>query len=545
MVKIQKILKKNSEKKYETNAKALKLGNTYIRNLYFTIIIVMFATLFFGFFRNILLSISALVVIVLYFFVLFLYKKSKISFYLLKIVIYISTSAIIFFDFYINSTNDNVLYFFYYLVILSVFLYDSKDIFLFPLAILLAVDVFFAFSEKIHLYYNIHQIIFFNFIYITLLFGMYFFKHWQLSEVFIFDLSNQKEKTRIEYEKKLIAFAVHQIRTTINNFTIAEELSMNPQTSRDELERYKRISFESLCASLAVIENVSGQKEEVSENCFFKQIIKKIIAYYKFEHPNLNFNNNLNINMLINDTKIQLTMMKSFFLIFDIISRYYLDKKVYISIENSLIENNIQFTIKFEKQQNKDIKNNFAIKFLFDFLEENFKEVKAQYNFKEQNGLYILYIEFQNIIIQKEQQEVIKSEQISNKKNNYKVLLAEDDEINQKIYLLGLEKYFGEIDIAQNGTEVIKKLEQKNYDLVILDLQMPRLNGVETIKKIRNLEKLTGTHLPIIAITANTLIYNREQILNFGFDDYFIKPFKIKDLFNSFETLKKALSKTL
>jgi len=311
----------------------------------------------------------------------------------------------------------------------------------------------------------------------------------------------------------------------------------NPKSSEEELERYKKISLEALCASLAVIENISGKQEAISENCFFKQIIKKIIAYYKFEHSNLEFNNYLDVNILINDTTIQLAMMKSFFLIFEIISKYYLNKKVYISIQNFRNKSDIKFEIKFQKQPHKNIEKSFETSFLFELLEENLQNAKAGYNFEEKEGNYIIAINFVNVNIQTKIENNQEEKQISHNENNYNVLLAEDDEINQKIYLLGLQKYFGEIEIAKNGAEVLKKLEQKNFDLVILDLQMPKMNGIETIKKIRKLEKLTETHLPVIAITANTLIYNKQQILDFGFDDYFRGPFKIKDLFNSFMTM--------
>lgn len=111
------------------------------------------------------------------------------------------------------------------------------------------------------------------------------------------------------------------------------------------------------------------------------------------------------------------------------------------------------------------------------------------------------------------------------------ILLAEDDEINQKIYLLGFEKYFKTIEVAENGEEVISKFEKTKYDAIVMDIQMPKINGIEATQKIRLIEQNSNIHTAIIAITANSLIYNKNDILKFGFDDYFIKPFKMKEIF--------------
>jgi CheY-like chemotaxis protein len=83
------------------------------------------------------------------------------------------------------------------------------------------------------------------------------------------------------------------------------------------------------------------------------------------------------------------------------------------------------------------------------------------------------------------------------------VLLVEDNLINQKIVLLSLKKSVKNVDIANNGKEALDKFGLVKYDLILMDIQMPIMNGIVTTKKIRSIEKSTNTHTPIIAITAN------------------------------------------
>ena len=117
------------------------------------------------------------------------------------------------------------------------------------------------------------------------------------------------------------------------------------------------------------------------------------------------------------------------------------------------------------------------------------------------------------------------------------ILLVEDNLINQKITLLTLRPLVKSIDTASNGQEAIEKLNNADYDLVLMDIQMPVMNGISAAEKIRDLESGTDNHIPIIAITANAMIGDREKCLSAGIDEYLAKPFqpsvlieKIKEL---------------
>jgi CheY-like chemotaxis protein len=107
-----------------------------------------------------------------------------------------------------------------------------------------------------------------------------------------------------------------------------------------------------------------------------------------------------------------------------------------------------------------------------------------------------------------------------------KVLLVEDNPINQKITLLTLKPLVSIIDTAANGKEALDKFGSSSYDLILMDIQMPVMNGLVAVEKIRALEISTNAHIPIIAITANAMLGDREKCIYAGVDDYISKPFQ-------------------
>ena len=117
------------------------------------------------------------------------------------------------------------------------------------------------------------------------------------------------------------------------------------------------------------------------------------------------------------------------------------------------------------------------------------------------------------------------------------VLLVEDNQINQKIVMLSLKKLVKNIDVASNGKEALDKFGTSKYDLILMDIQMPIMNGYVATKKIRELELSSNTHTPIIAITANALAGDKENCLAAGMNDYLSKPFQIDTLVQKMKNL--------
>lgn len=117
------------------------------------------------------------------------------------------------------------------------------------------------------------------------------------------------------------------------------------------------------------------------------------------------------------------------------------------------------------------------------------------------------------------------------------VLLVEDNAINQKIVLLSLNKKVKNIDVANNGKEALDMFGTKKYDLILMDIQMPVMNGITATKKMREIETTTEERVPIIAITANALAGDRDHCLAAGADDYLSKPFQVEELLERIKSL--------
>jgi CheY-like chemotaxis protein/HPt (histidine-containing phosphotransfer) domain-containing protein len=123
-----------------------------------------------------------------------------------------------------------------------------------------------------------------------------------------------------------------------------------------------------------------------------------------------------------------------------------------------------------------------------------------------------------------------------------RILLAEDNLVNQKLALRLLEKQGHEVAVAGNGLEALAALERQTFDLVLMDVQMPKMSGLEATAAIRQREQVTGAHLPIIALTANAMKGDRENCLAAGMDDYIPKPIQFAELFSAIERVLPPLA---
>ncbi|MCI0523292.1 MAG: response regulator [Bacteroidales bacterium] len=116
------------------------------------------------------------------------------------------------------------------------------------------------------------------------------------------------------------------------------------------------------------------------------------------------------------------------------------------------------------------------------------------------------------------------AEQSRKEMKELSILLVEDNPINQRITQLMLEPLVKRIEVARNGKEALDMFGTSRYDLILMDVQMPVMNGLVAAEKIRRLEMSTHMHVPIIAITANAMLGDKEQCLAVGMDDYISKP---------------------
>ena len=120
-----------------------------------------------------------------------------------------------------------------------------------------------------------------------------------------------------------------------------------------------------------------------------------------------------------------------------------------------------------------------------------------------------------------------------------RILLAEDNLVNQMLASRLLEKHGHSVVTAGNGRQALERLENESFDLVLMDVQMPEMDGFEATAAIRKKEEATGNHLPIVAMTAHAMEGDRERCLAAGMDGYVSKPIIAKELFREVE---KAIS---
>jgi osomolarity two-component system sensor histidine kinase NIK1 len=120
------------------------------------------------------------------------------------------------------------------------------------------------------------------------------------------------------------------------------------------------------------------------------------------------------------------------------------------------------------------------------------------------------------------------------------ILLVEDNLLNQRIVTFSLKKYNHEVIIANNGIEAIQKFRERKFDVILMDIMMPVMDGLEATVKIRELENSNGfqKRTPIIALTANTMDNDRDKCISYGMDEFMAKPFDLEKLKLIFDELK-------
>ncbi len=126
-------------------------------------------------------------------------------------------------------------------------------------------------------------------------------------------------------------------------------------------------------------------------------------------------------------------------------------------------------------------------------------------------------------------------------RRSLRVLLAEDNVVNQMLAVRTLERKGHQVVVVPDGTEVLTALRQEHFDLILMDVQMPNMDGFEATAAIRRAEQLSGRHIPIIAMTAGSDDEDRRRCIESGMDEYVTKPLDGKQLF---ETIDGVLAAT-
>jgi len=132
--------------------------------------------------------------------------------------------------------------------------------------------------------------------------------------------------------------------------------------------------------------------------------------------------------------------------------------------------------------------------------------------------------------IKKKQASIIEEKNLS----GVKILLAEDNEFNQMLALSILQSWGADVSVAKNGKEALVKVKKIKFDIILMDIQMPEMDGIQATENIRRKFKL---NLPIIALTANALKEDKDKYIQYGINDYISKPFNTNELYQKIRDL--------
>jgi CheY-like chemotaxis protein len=118
-----------------------------------------------------------------------------------------------------------------------------------------------------------------------------------------------------------------------------------------------------------------------------------------------------------------------------------------------------------------------------------------------------------------------------------RILLAEDNLVNQKLAVAILEKWGHSVTVVEDGRAALAAVARERFAVILMDVQMPTMDGLRATAEIRAAERLTGGHVPIVAMTARTMSGDRERCLEAGMDAYVSKPFDLEDFYDVLETV--------
>jgi CheY-like chemotaxis protein len=383
-------------------------------------------------------------------------------------------------------------------------------------------------------------------------------------------ISDSENANKIKEE--FISQLSHQIRTPLNNIMVVGKLLENTQIDSKQQDMLNTIiaSTNNLVSVVNSIGKISsfevGEKrfEKISFDLF--STINSTLQLFKNENTEnvaitLTFSEQLRYNLVGEPIKIKQIFLK----LIDTLLENKKQDKINIAIQIGIISEtktnvSLEFRIKSDKliyhgedgetekyfYKTSDNVNEYVdlsiIKKLLEsigskldfFSDKEQSEFLFVLNFKKDSGTApkIAEVKSDEPKIEKPKIEPINL-------IDAEILLVEDNIVNQKIVNLSLKKLVKNIDIANNGKEALDKFGSSKYHLILMDIQMPVMDGITATKKIREIENTTNSHTPIIAITANALAGDREYCLAAGMNEYISKPFQIEDLVDK---MKKLLS---
>ena len=412
-------------------------------------------------------------------------------------------------------------------------------------------------------------------VYFLILTAVYVFSH--AKDLLQKDLEDSilEAKNETKSKDEFISKLSHQIRTPLNNIMVLGDL-----ISETNLDENQKDLIESILASTNNLVNVVNSIVKVSTadidertyliNFELLSTLRSTVKLFQFQYPE-------GVNIVLNNNGFDKINIKG-----DSIRI----KQIFLNLIENILKfkgketNALDITVAKTKENQSQIELQFSLSFDFQLPGINLSEEKwllgdgmlAQLNLFNSsfdisiakklveismsrifasyaNGTTVLEftLKFPKVLDEKMVQTENKiTPPISDAPSvvelkDANILLVEDNLINQKIVVLSLKNLVNNIDIANNGKEALDKFGSIKYDIILMDIQMPIMDGITATKKIREVEASSHSHIPIIAITANALSGDKEICLAAGMNDYISKPFQIDILVSKMKDLLKEI----
>ncbi len=351
-----------------------------------------------------------------------------------------------------------------------------------------------------------------------------------------------------EIKSNLIAVGSHRIRTLLNieiGFIDALKDECKSKKTAEYLNMMERVGQDIIKAVEFLLSIYNIEKDIlIDEEKDFDPIVELDVSNY-FKEKNINLRFDKSIKPIKGDVSKIKYMLLSIVGAASKLSNSPID--ALIKIEDGYLVCNVNFEV--EKKMRDIIINFFKEKdkLNFDGLDNKMKIVLfslaltqkiadmlgGNFSFNEmgENGLTLSF----SSPVRKAEGK-LKKKEISLK--DKEILIAEDNKANQMVMSILFNKAGIKFDLANNGEEAVELFKKKRYDVVLMDVSMPVMDGLEATRKIREYEKENNLgHTPIIALTAHAMRGEREKILDAGMDEYITKPVEKKKLFSTIENL--------
>jgi CheY-like chemotaxis protein len=472
-----------------------------------------------------------------------------------------------------GHTEETVITWFPVIPVISVFLLGKRNGSIISLAFLIVTVIFFALPDEFTYKPETSNLVKLGLLglYLVLFTFSLIIEYYRTRQMRIIEMQLLEAKNETKLKESFISKLSHQIRTPLSNIMLVghmvNKLNITPE---------QKDMMETIIASannlVNTIENIAeiaeldfeGKKSSQYTGFNLHTTINSTIKLFTVQkEPVVDFNLSMNEQLKQQALEGDPVRLKQIFLnLIETILKNKRPGRISITIladyqNNNVRDPEVRFEIKTSKPiklsgENKDNRQTSEDLIIKDHssLIDNLDLIIARkiiiqlggklhiLQTQEKNNVFLFTLPFKSSVNQaikesdslpeKESAEALLNFQEKLKETN--ILLVEDNTINQKIVVLSLKNYIRNIDVANNGKEALDKFGTSKYDLILMDVQMPVIDGFVATRKIREIEATTNSHTPIIAITANALHGDRDKCIAAGMDDYVSKPFQVEVL---------------